>query len=200
MGKQIARRRWRRGGAFALLGACVTLLAACGVTATGVSPLAGTGASAATTTTSATTATSVHGAPTNAANPQPGHPTLTCETTSSAQGVDVITTTLTCDVRNAPASDTTFMLTYSVASTTTGQTRLFTPVCSGPLRDGSGSCVQRYSAPVPLTLGKGIVSGKTSPGQLPLGPVTPQQGPAQTPPPGGPLPTIGPLPPVTPLG
>lgn len=123
---------------------------------------------------------------------QPGQVTLTCTTTSSAQGVDVVSTLLTCDVRNAPASDTSFMLEYSVA-TSTGQAHLFTPVCAGPLSDGNGSCVQRYSAPVPLALGKGIVSGKTSPDQRPLGPVTPQQGVAQTPPPGGPLPPVPPL-------
>jgi hypothetical protein len=125
--------------------------------------------------------------------------TLACTTETSAQGIDVISTLLTCTVTNAPASATSFVLTYRVTGSL-DHPHEYTATCASVLRGGSGVCSQRYNAPVPLATGKATVSGKTEPDQRPLGPISPHEvtppG-APTPPPSE-TPLTGPLPNVTP--
>jgi hypothetical protein len=114
-----------------------------------------------------------------------GEPTLACTTTTSVQGIDVISTLLTCTVANAPAGDTSFTLTYAVTNTQ-GGTHSFDLPCQGALSHGAGVCTQRYSVIVPLAAGKASVAGKTAPSQRQLGPVIPQSQPATST-------TLGPL-------
>ena len=89
-------------------------------------------------------------------------------------GIDVVNMTLSCAVRNAPGSATAFTLEYSVMNPT-GIAHLYTPACVGALHNGAGFCTERYSAPVPIMLGKGSVRGKILPDELQLGPVTPRE-------------------------
>jgi hypothetical protein len=110
--------------------------------------------------------------------------TLTCTTTSSVQGIDVINMLLICNVTGAPSADTSFTLDYAITSPSTKQAHQFFPACAGHLTDGSGVCTQRYAAPVPLAVGAGVVTGTTAPDQRPLGPVSPTQI-STTPPPSG---------------
>ena len=97
---------------------------------------------------------------------------LSCDTLVAGTGIDVITAKLTCQVTGASASDTSFTLKYRVTKDD-GQSMTFSSVCQGALHDGSGSCTQTYSAPVPFPLTPGSVSGTTSPGNQALGPLTP---------------------------
>jgi hypothetical protein len=131
----------------------------------------------------------------------PGGPqrmTLACTTETSPQGVDVISTLLTCTVTYAPASATSFVLNYHVTGSL-DHPHEYTATCAGALHGGSGVCSQRYYAPVPLATGKAVVSGKTEPDQQQLGPVSPREvtpsgAPASTPP-GAPANT--PIPPLS---
>ncbi len=101
-----------------------------------------------------------------------GHPTLSCTTIVASHGIDVIAAQLTCHVTGAAASDTSFKLQYRVTNPDGNAPRL-TSTCDGALHNGSGSCTQTYTAPVPIPLTPGSVSGETSPGHQSLGPVTP---------------------------
>ena len=101
-------------------------------------------------------------------------PALTCATVLSGHSVDVVTAQLTCHVTGADPSDTSFSLQYRVTDDS-GSAPHFTATCSGALRNGSGSCTQSYSAPVPRPLTPASVSGETTPGRQPLGPVTPTE-------------------------
>lgn len=103
-----------------------------------------------------------------------GSPKLTCATLVSGHSIDLVTAQLTCHVTGASASDTAFSLKYRVTDDS-GQGRVLSATCSGPLSNGVGSCTQSYSAPVPMTLTPATVSGETTPSHQALGPVTPAE-------------------------
>jgi len=98
---------------------------------------------------------------------------LSC-TVHAAEGSedDETQQTLTCTVKQAPPTDTQFILHYSVRDPA-GGLHSFTQTCTGPLRKGAGSCSQTYEfvfafSPVPAP-----VTGESLPSHKALGPATP---------------------------
>jgi hypothetical protein len=102
-----------------------------------------------------------------------GHATLTCAAATAPQGIDVLSTRLTCEVTGAPASATSFRLHYTVKSASGSG---FTPdaTCDGSLQFGSGTCTETYTIPFPTASGTPSVAGELLPGRQPLGPVRPE--------------------------
>ena len=98
---------------------------------------------------------------------------LTCAVHSAEGSEDDETQqTLTCTVKQAPPTDTQFILHYSVRDPA-GGLHSFTQTCTGLLRNGTGSCSQIYEfvfafSPVPAP-----VTGESLPSHKALGPVTP---------------------------
>lgn len=98
---------------------------------------------------------------------------LSC-TVHAAEGSedDETQQTLICTVKQAPPTDTQFILHYSVRDPA-GGLHSFTQTCTGLLRNGTGSCSQIYEfvfafLPVPAP-----VTGESLPSHKALGPVTP---------------------------
>jgi hypothetical protein len=98
---------------------------------------------------------------------------LTCSVHSAEGSEDDETQqTLTCTVKQAPPTDTQFILHYG-ARDPAGSVHSFTQTCSGLLRKGAGSCSQVYEfvfafSPVPAP-----VTGEALPSHRALGPATP---------------------------
>jgi hypothetical protein len=114
-----------------------------------------------------------------------GHLTLTCSSVIAPTGIDVVSARLLCQVSGAPASATSFSLTYHVTNPD-ARGFPFGATCAAPLHRGAGTCVQVYSAPVPAPVSPATVSGYVEPGHIAIGPVTPKETQA-TPKPGQPL-------------
>lgn len=102
-----------------------------------------------------------------------GHTALSCAAAPAPQGIDVLSTRLTCTVMGAPAGATSFRLHYTVVSASGSA---FTPdaTCGGSLQSGSGTCTETYTIPFPTASGTPSVAGELLPGHQPLGPVRPE--------------------------
>lgn len=100
------------------------------------------------------------------------HPALSCTSVIAPTGIDVVSARLLCHVSGAPASATSFALTYHV---TDPNARQFGQTCQAPIHRGAGTCAQVYSVPVPAPISPATVSGYIEPGHIAIGPVAPKE-------------------------
>lgn len=98
---------------------------------------------------------------------------LTC-TVHTAEGSedDETQQTLTCTVKQAPPTDTQFILHYGVRDPA-GSLHSFTQTCNGVLRKGAGSCRQVYEFVFAFSPAPAPVTGESLPSHGALGPTTP---------------------------
>lgn len=99
--------------------------------------------------------------------------TLSCAVHSTEGSEDDETQqTLTCAVKQAPSTDTHFILRYSVRDPT-GGIHPFSQTCNGSLRNGTGSCSQKYEFVFAFSPMSAPITGQSLPSRTPLGPATP---------------------------
>src|SRR5262245_4549809 len=125
----LSRALIRLGPPTLALVCAVLALSACGTAGTSPTPPVTSSAIGSPTTPSATGSVAT---PSTTAS-------LTCTLSKRVTGIDVITTTLSCNVSGAAVGETSFTLVY-VATGPNGQARPIGPPCVGPLQRGMVTC------------------------------------------------------------
>lgn len=105
-----------------------------------------------------------------------GATVLACSISTAAHPIDVMSVMLNCAVTHAPSDAASFRLQYTVQDSL-GHPRTLGAPCDGALTNGSGTCTQSFSLPIPLDPATATVSGTLQPGGQGIGPVIPKQQP-----------------------